>query len=285
VAAHAINAMVDGRIGLRSTRDLDEALLRWEHNQKLAEASSSAIQHRRHCCPPQGCPVRSPTASASPPSPTSSPPRGSAAPTSQASSRPCISRWWRPSSGCWTGCPGAEAERHRGRHLPSLGHWGWICAGDTSVLAVDATGHVLLGALAPGPMAAGGWSGRPPRHHPQRHPLREGPRHRLRRLLRGRAYQDGGARRATVGLVVPGAEAGRHRGRHLPGLGHWGWICAGDTGVLAVDATGHVLLGALAPGPMADSGWSGCMFLWGKYCFCLQLMGNKEMHVLINHEW
>jgi hypothetical protein len=29
--AHAINAMVDGRIGLRSTRDLDEALLRWEH--------------------------------------------------------------------------------------------------------------------------------------------------------------------------------------------------------------------------------------------------------------
>ena len=31
MAAHAINAMVDGRIGLRSTRDLDEALLRWEH--------------------------------------------------------------------------------------------------------------------------------------------------------------------------------------------------------------------------------------------------------------
>jgi hypothetical protein len=31
-----------------STRDLDEALLRWEHNQKRAEASSSASLHRRH---------------------------------------------------------------------------------------------------------------------------------------------------------------------------------------------------------------------------------------------
>ena len=125
------------------------------------------------------------------------------------------------------------------------------------MLAVDATDHVLLSALAPRLMAAGGWSGRPPRHHPQRHPLREGSRRRLRRLRRGRAYQDGGARRAAAGPVVPGAEAGRHRGRHLPGLGHWGWICAGDTGVLAVDATSHVLLGALTPGPMAAGGWSG----------------------------
>ena len=31
-----------------STRDLDEALLRWEQIQKLAEASSSASLHRRH---------------------------------------------------------------------------------------------------------------------------------------------------------------------------------------------------------------------------------------------
>jgi hypothetical protein len=75
------------------------------------------------------------------------------------------------------------------------------------------------------------------------------------RLHRGRARQDGRARRAPPRPADARAEAGGHRGRHLPDVGGGGRRGARDTGVLALDHASHILPGALPHGPVAVGGW------------------------------